>query len=436
VNKIHVVGIGFRPLEKRAKDIVLQSEAVLANNRLLDVFKEYDEYESVKDRIIVHGSVYETMDYINDNYKEQKISLLAAGDPMFFGIGRLVVERFGKDAVELFPDLSSLQVAFSKIRETSSGAYCISFHGGPDPAKRRKLEYELKDLPGLLGQYQKIGILTDKVNNPAVIAAEVLKRSAVSVQPSALTFYVCEKIGYVDERITEGTAEEISRGSFDHPNVVIIVQNSEHRAQSADNTEQPVVSAQRSATAFGLREAEIAHTKGLITKDEVRAVTLHKLRLPRRGVFWDIGSGSGSVSIEAAGICPELKVIAIEKNRDRAENIQANRIQFNIQNVEIIRGDAPDVLKDLPAPDRVFIGGSGGNMDAIMNDVAERMNAGIIVINAVTIETLNQAVKSLENHTFEIQISEVSISRSKMINRKRHMSALNPIFIVKGEKSQ
>jgi precorrin-6Y C5,15-methyltransferase (decarboxylating) len=436
VNKIHIVGIGFRPLEKRAKDVVLQSEAVLANNRLLDVFKEYDEYESVKDRIIVHGSVYETMDYINDNYKEQQISLLAAGDPMFFGIGRLVVERFGKDAVEVFPDLSSLQVAFSKIRETSSGAYFISFHGGPDPAKRRKLEYELKDLPDLLGQYQKIGILTDNVNNPAVIAAEVLKRSAVSAQPSAVTFYVCEKIGYVDERITQGTAEEISRGSFEHPNVVLIVQNSEHGAQSTDNTEQPVVSAQRSATPFGLREAEIAHTKGLITKDEVRAVTLHKLRLPRRGVFWDIGSGSGSVSIEAAVICPELKVIAIEKNRDRAENIQANRIKFNIQNVEIIRGDAPDALKDLPAPDRVFIGGSGGNMDAIMNDVAERMKAGIIVINAATLETLNQAVKSLENHTFDIEISEVSISRSKMINRKRHMSALNPIFIVKGEKSQ
>ena len=434
MNKIHVIGIGFRPLEKPAKDIVLQSEAVLVNNRLLDVFKKYDEYDIVKDRIIMHGSVYETLDYIADNYKDQKITLLAAGDPMFFGIGRLVVERFGKDDVEVFPDLSSLQVAFSKIRETSSGAYFISFHGGPDPAKRRRLEYELKDLPGLLGQYQKIGILTDKVNNPAVIAAEVLKRSAFRDQPSALTIYVCEKIGYDDERITEGTAEEIARGSFEHPNVVIIIKNKELRAQIRDDKEQSAVSAQLSATTFGIREEEIKHSKGMITKDEVRAVTLHKLRLPRTGVFWDIGAGSGSVSIEAAGICPELKVTAIEKNSERAENIQANRIKFNIQNVEIIRGDAPDALKDLPAPDRVFIGGSGGNMGTIMNAVAERMNSGIIVINAATIDTLNEAVKSLENHKFEIEISEVSISRSKMINRKRHMSALNPIFIVKGER--
>jgi precorrin-6Y C5,15-methyltransferase (decarboxylating) len=427
VNKIHVIGIGFRPLEKRAKDVVLQSEAVLANSRLLDVFKKYDEYESVKDKIIVHGSVYETLDYIGDNYKKQKISLMAAGDPMFFGIGRLVTERFGKDDVEVFPDLSSLQVAFSKIRETSNGAYFISFHGGPDPAKRRKLEYELKDIPGLLGQYQKLGILTDKVNSPEKIAGAVIERTALKV-------YVCEKIGYDDEKITEGTPKEIEEMSFAHPNVVIIIQKTESRAQNTDVKEHSAVRTQPSAAAFGLKESEIAHTKGLITKDEVRAVALHKLRLPRTGVLWDIGAGSGSVSIEAAGVCPALKVIAIEKNGDRIENINANRTKFNTPNVEIVTGEAPDALKNLPAPDRVFIGGSGGNMNVIMNVVTEQMNAGIVVINAATIDTLNDAVSCLEKNRFDIEISEVSVSRSKMINRKRHMSALNPIFIITGEK--
>lgn len=420
MNKINVIGIGFRPLEKRAKDIVLQSEAVLANSRLLDVLKKYDEYESVKDKIIVHGSVYETLDYIGDNYKKQKISLMAAGDPMFFGIGRLVRERFGRDNLEVFPDLSSLQVAFSKIRETSNGAYFISFHGGPDPAKRRKLEYELRDLPGLLGQYRKIGILTDKVNSPEKIASEIIERSA-------LIMYVCEKIGYDDEKITEGTPKEIAEMSFVHPNVVIIIQNPE-------NKDHPAVRTQPSAAAFGLRESEIAHSKGLITKDEVRAVALHKLRLPRTGVLWDIGAGSGSISIEAARVCPTLKVIAIEKNGDLTENINNNRAKFKTHNVEVVMGEAPDALKDLPEPERVFIGGSGGNIDDIINFVNERMHSGILVINAATIDTLNEAVKSLEKNKFKIEISEVSISRSKMMNRKRHMSALNPIFIITGEK--
>jgi len=232
--------------------------------------------------------------------------------------------------------------------------------------------------------------------------------------------YVCERLGYKDETIIEGSPEEIAVMTFAHPNVVIITQN-----RNNGQTSEP---------RLGLRESEIEHSKGLITKDEVRAVTLHKMRLPQRGVFWDIGAGSGSVSIEAARLCPGLKVIAIEKNNDRAETIRANTVQFNTRNVEIVTGGAPDVLGDLPAPDRVFIGGSGGSLGAILSRVNERMTSGIVVVNAATIDTLNEAMTSLGGNAFEIEISEVSVSRSKMISGKRHMSALNPVFIVKGEK--
>jgi precorrin-6Y C5,15-methyltransferase (decarboxylating) len=430
VNKICVIGIGFRPLERRVRERVLQSEAVLANRRLLEVFRDYDEYDSVKDRIIVHGSVYETLDYIGNNYKKEKITLLAAGDPMFFGIGRLVIERFGKDDVEVYPDLSSLQVAFSRIQETSNNALLISLHGGPDPAKRRKPEYELSDLPSLMGRNGKIGVLTDKENNPTVIASTI--QSSIVGRQSSIKIYVCEKLGYPDEKIMEGTPREISNMSFADPNVVIIVQEKNGGQVGIDSYRGSGIRGQD--IRFGLRETEIVHTKGLITKDEVRAVSLHKLRLPQRGLLWDIGAGSGSVSVEAARVCPELRVIAIEKARDRAENINANRLQFNTRTIEIIIGEAPDVLRNFPSPDRVFIGGSGGSLDAIISCVHERMDSGILVINAATIDTLNEAVSSLEKNKFDIEISEVSISRSKMINGKRHMSALNPIFIVTGER--
>ena len=158
MSKVHVIGIGFRPLEKKAAEIVLQSDDVLVNSRLLEVFKGYAEYEDVKDKIIIHATVYETLDYIADNYKQRRISLLAAGDPMFFGIGRLVVERLGRDDVEVFPDLSSIQVAFSRVRETSNNALFISLHGGPDPSKRRKMEHEITDLPSLLQKNHKIAL--------------------------------------------------------------------------------------------------------------------------------------------------------------------------------------------------------------------------------------------------------------------------------------
>jgi precorrin-6Y C5,15-methyltransferase (decarboxylating) len=210
VNKIYVIGIGFRPLDKRAKEIVLTSDVILSNNRLQEVFKNYSEYENVKDRIKILSSVYENVDYIRENYKTQTISLLAAGDPMFFGIGRLITEEFARDIIEIYPDLSSVQVAFSRIKQTWNGAFLISVHGGPDPSKRRKLEYELTEIPALLDTHKKMAILTDRENTPAEIAKNILKPSAVSFQP-----------------ITEGTTEEFANKSFEHPNVLISLKGEE-----------------------------------------------------------------------------------------------------------------------------------------------------------------------------------------------------------------
>lgn len=417
MSKVHVIGIGFRPLEKRAGDVVIQSDDVLVNSRLLEVFKGYAEYDEVKDKIIVHTSVYETLDYIADNYKQRKISLLAAGDPMFFGIGRLVVERLGHDDVEVFPDLSSIQVAFSRVRETSNNALFISLHGGPDPSKRRKMKHEITELPSLLKKHNKIAILTDKVNTPEKIAETLFKLSDVKI-------YVCEKIGYADEKIYEGTPKEIARQTFQHPNVVIISVGA--RCPRPDVCQPD--------NKFGLKEDDIQHSKGLITKDEVRAVTIHKLRLPEKGVFWDIGAGSGSVSIEAARLYPGLRIIAVEKDKVQVENIRKNIDKYAVPNIEVIDGSAPQVLENVPAPERVFIGGSGGNMSNIVSIACRNMPSGIIVINATTLETLNEAVESLKSNDMTVDVCEVSISRSKTVGDKLHMSALNPIFIVKGEK--
>jgi precorrin-6Y C5,15-methyltransferase (decarboxylating) len=291
-------------------------------------------------------------------------------------------------------------------------------------------------VPGLLLTHGKIAILTDKVNNPEAIAKEILKPSAFSSQLSALKMYVCEKLGYGDEMVREGTPEEISMMSFKHPNVVIIVKNTEHRAQSTDKEGRSAVSSQQSDIKFGLKESEIRHSRGLITKDEVRAVTIHTLRLPQTGVLWDVGAGSGSVSIEAAIICPDLKIYAIEKDKDQEINIRENKNRYAARNIEIVGGHAPEAVRHLPAPDRVFIGGSSGRLHDIVDYIAEKMHEGIAVINAATIETLNEAVQSLERNGFGVDVSEISVSRSKKIGGKRHMSALNPIFIVAGEKGR
>lgn len=228
---LYVIGIGFRPLDKKAREIVLNSETILASDRLYEVFKGYEEFEKVKDKIKVIDNVDETMNFITSKLPNfRPIILLASGDPMFFGIGRRVVKEFGRDAVEIHPDLSSVQVAFSRIKEPWGDAFFMSLHGGPDPTKRRKLEYDASDIPSLLEKHHKIGILTDRGNNPAVIAKQLLFTSHFSLH--TLKMYICEKLGYPDEKITEGTPEVIAGMSFSHPSVVIIKKTNQqgHRA--------------------------------------------------------------------------------------------------------------------------------------------------------------------------------------------------------------
>ena len=430
-NKLCVIGIGYRPLNNGAQEVLRAADVILASSRLFDVFKRYDEYDVVKDRIKVINNVDATIDFIRTalrtpNAELRTIVLLASGDPLFFGIGRRMREEFGKEAVEILPDLSSVQEAFARIKEPWDDALLISLHGGPDPEKRRRLPYELSDIPSLLEMHRKIAILTDKQNNPTEIAK--VFNSELRTQNSELIMYVCEKLGYPDEKITRGTPEEIASASFSDPNVVIIMKEGV-RGQGAG------VKNQNKEATFGLREGDILHERGLITKDEVRAVTLHKLCLPQDGVLWDIGAGSGSVSLEAARLCPGLRVIAVEKEQERINTIRENVKRFSIGNVEIIHGSAPAALAGLPAPHRVFIGGSGGNLGDIIKLLHEKMSSGTIVINAATLETLNEALTALEHNGFSAEVSEISVSRSKPVAGKRLMSALNPVFIVKGDRT-
>lgn len=424
-HNLYVIGIGYRPLPQRAKDILAGAGVVLASRRLFDVFQRYDEYETVKDRIKVINKVPETIDFMKERFSAmdrdsacRPVVLLASGDPLFFGIGRRIREEFGKEMVEILPDLSSVQEAFARINEPWDDAFFISLHGGPDIAKRRKLHYEISDIPDLLERYHKIGILTDKENNPVRIARFL--QSAVN-----LSITVCERLGYPDEKIIRGAPDEIAGMSFSEPNVVII-RRPEGREQKAAGREGNI--------RFGLTEDGILHERGLITKDEVRAVTIHKLRLPGSGVFWDIGAGSGAVSLEAARLCPGLKIFAIEKDLERIKTVRMNLDRYNIVNVEIVHGAAPGAVVNLPAPDRVFIGGSGGNLNDIVKIAGDRMHAGIVVINAATLETLRDALSALENNRFSAEVSEISVARSKLLGGRRQMTALNPVFIVPGER--
>ncbi len=427
MNKIYVIGVGYRPFTERAREALFRSDHILASNRLFEVFKGYEEFASVKKKVMVINKVDEMIGFIRGNFEKRSVVLLASGDPLFFGIGRKVIGEFGENSVEILPDLSSIQIAFSKIKEPWDDVFLMSLHGGPDPEKRRRLPCEIDDIPSLLQVHNKMAVLTDRENSPSEIARRILS----APEFTSLKVFVCEKLGYPDEKITLGTPEEIAGMIFSDPNVVILVNSEEARKKASaewktipNNTEPP----------FGLSEREIAHSRGLITKDEVRAVSIHKLRLPKKGILWDIGAGSGSVSIETARLYPELKVFAIEKNEEQLAHIKENKMKFGAPNIAITSGEAPEALEDLPSPDRVFIGGSGGQLSGIIRRIGERMPRGVVVLNAVTLETLNEALRVLESNGFETEFSQISVSRSKLVNGQRHIAALNPVFVIRGQR--
>ncbi len=191
---------------------------------------------------------------------------------------------------------------------------------------------------------------------------------------------------------------------------------------------------------IGIPDKEFYQRKplqGLITKAEVRVISLSKMSIRPDSVVWDIGAGSGSVSIEAALIAKNGSVHAIEKNLEDCENVRQNIQKFGATNVELIHGVAPENLEAFPDPDAVFIGGSGGKMSEIISISASRLrNGGRIVVDAATIENLAEALAGLKDNRLCTAVTMVSIGRSKDIIGLTRFEALNPVFVLSGWREE
>ncbi len=181
---------------------------------------------------------------------------------------------------------------------------------------------------------------------------------------------------------------------------------------------------------FGLPD-DLFCTEGTpITKEEVRVITISKARLESEMIIWDLGSGTGSIAIEAARISPKSQIWAVEKSASSCEIIRANCKQFNVTGVQVVEGEAPDVLDDLPKPHRVIIGGSGGDIIPILHKVRENMlPGGRVVINSVTLNTLSQSLTFFSSG-WKTEVIQVSINKLTQLGSAHILKAGNPIFII------
>ncbi len=334
------------------------------------------------------------------------VAFLASGDPLFFGIARRCLEQFGPEKVTVLPALSSIQHCFAAFRIPWDDAHFISLHGRNDG-------FHL----GEILCHPKVALLSDAAHSPNEVCTRLYDFLGEQ-RSQGYTAFVAENIGMSGERYASGTLAEIAQQHFGGMCCMVLCRPA--------NFEEP-------GGRLGLTEEQISHTRGLITKNEVRSAVLHALSIEPQMTLWDVGAGSGSIGIEAARICGDCLVYAVEKNEERLHNIEKNIKTYQLYTLKAVLGTAPQALEKLPTPDRVFIGGNGGHLSEIISYCSERLRpGGKIVITAFIEKTRNEAPQLLYEAGCTVTMSTVSVIREKYPTGEQQQ--FNPITIISAIK--
>jgi precorrin-6Y C5,15-methyltransferase (decarboxylating) len=356
---------------------------------------QFVEVGSRCDVIEMAGGLHGVLDRIATHIDaERDVAVISSGDPGFFGIVRLLGERFGRDRLVVHPAPSSVALAFARIGATWDDAVIISAHGRPaDAAIAAVIDHP------------KVAVLTAPLQPP-----QSLGHLLVEALCEHRDVVVATRLGEPDEHVVHTDLVGLAAGTFDPMSVVVFL----------DPTAAP---AETPSLSWGLPEREFAHRDGMITKSEVRAVALGKLDLPATGVLWDIGAGSGSVAIECARLRPRLRVVALERDAVDAERIRDNAKTHGVA-VTVVTGSAPAALDDLPTPDRVFIGGGG---IAVLDACLLRLRpGGTVVATHVLVDRASESWRRLGN------LVQLSVAKGQPIADGVRLEAQNPVFITWG----
>lgn len=422
-NKLYVLGVGpgskelITPL---AMKHIEGSDVLIGGKRNLEIFQEMN-----KEKLEIGGNLEPIYDYIKDNVKSKKISVLVSGDTGIYSILEYLKKKFSaSDEVELevVPGISSLQYLCSKIKLNWNDIIITSIHGR-----------EQEDLIDIIQRNTKVAIFTGGKSRPERVCKMLLDNGLEDVK-----VYIGENLSYKDEKIVSSKPKELVEMSFDSLSIMI-VENS--KIVISKSTKEDEFSTQIAHTKVNhqshhsIPDSEFIRGKVPMTKEEVRVISLSKLKLSDNSVVYDIGAGTGSVSIECALACKQGMVYAVEKETDAVELIKQNRTKFEVDNLNIIEGYAPEAVYGKTAPDRVFIGGSGGNMEDIFNWICSYPNEIRVVVNTVTVESTFESIKAFETKGFKnVEVVQAAISKGKPVGGKHLMQAMNPVYIISGDK--
>ncbi|KGF85331.1 bifunctional cobalt-precorrin-7 (C(5))-methyltransferase/cobalt-precorrin-6B (C(15))-methyltransferase [Prochlorococcus marinus] len=418
--KIHVLGINsfkFRDLPSKLQDLFISTRNIAVPNSYFEEIKSWIDNDSKKNKsFFSSNSNNELIHWIRS--QKTDVILISRGDPLWFGIGRILLENFSKDELSFYPSNTCIQLAFRKLKIPWQDTVNVSIHGRDST----KLVEALKARPSSLA------IITDSNNK----SLEIIKKNLSELDLIDLyDFWLCEELGFDDENIRKLNLKESFPSDISSLNIVVLIKTKNNYS----NNNLPL---------FGIKDhifKTFDDRPNLLTKREVRVQILADLELPKNGVIWDIGAGCGSIGLEALKIRPNLNLFCIDKRIGTKALILENSKRLGVKPKFIFEEDINNTLNtrnlsSFEKPNRLVIGGCNKKTKIkIIKKLAQGMSDGdIIVIPIIDIQTIRELKEELEDKNFKTNLNLIQTYKSLSIAEGARLEPNNPVFLLKGKK--
>jgi precorrin-6Y C5,15-methyltransferase (decarboxylating) len=415
---IDVVGTdaaGVAGLAPAARSLLEEAELVAAPGRLLEGVRQALQGRAAPPRLIASDDPERLVVLLREALAAgEPAVVLASGDPLWFGIGRVLLLQLPATALRFQPAPTSLQLAFARIGRPWQDASWISLHGRePEP-----LAAMLQKRPAALA------VLTDPGRGGAGTVRRILMASGLE---AAYDFWLCERLGAPDERVLRLDPAEPLPEPLDPLHLVVLLARPAPPPPAAD------------LPLFGLDDGlwlQHPDRPGLMTKREVRLQLLADLDLPATGVLWDVGAGVGSIGLEALRLRPSLRLWALERRSGGAALIGANAARLGVQPAGVVEGEAPGALASLPDPDRVLLGGGGAAREEVLEAVLDRLRpGGVVVIPLASLEPVGPLRRRIEGAGLRLGIAQHQSWRGAPLADGTRLAPLNPVLVLTGRRT-
>ncbi len=417
--KIHVLGINsfkLSDLNHNLQKIFKQINNIAVPETYIDEIKKWNKYESNNKTYYSSKSNLELVEWLKLQKKD--VILISRGDPLWYGIGRILIENFKEEELFFYPSLSCMQLAFNKLKKPWQDATFISVHGRDHSTLVKALKSRNSDL----------AIITDKKSK----SVDLIRQNLIELGMGEFyDFWLCEELGFKNEKISKIQINKPLPEKISDLNIVILL-----KKECSLKTENLPL--------FGLNDSvfkSFDDRPNLLTKREVRIQILADLELPEVGVLWDVGAGSGTIGLEALRLRPKLKLFSIDKRFGTKRLIEKNSKILSVNPIKIYEEDINNLLKsnfidNLYIPNRVVIGGCDKNTKINVIKILSKLDIKdlLVVIPIINLEALQQIKIIFEENNFQTNFAMIQTFKGISISEGSRLEPNNPVFILKGKK--